>query len=119
MTTTNDTNPHPVPIAGMSEGDDNHGDPLAELLAITRRCPWCSRYLCAVCFEPIPKRAKARWTVDTHRIACLRCCDRRGRQAHAVLFPDCPERWHDVEDHSGILCTTGGLRRVIAEQCAS
>jgi hypothetical protein len=94
--------------------EHDQDDALAELLAVIRRCPWCSRYLCTVCGQPVPKRDKARWT-DTRRIVCLRSCDRRGREAHAILFPDCPDKWHDVEDHSGLICTTGGLRRMISE----
>jgi hypothetical protein len=111
MTTTDNTSPHPVSIA---EGMDAHGD----ALGIIRRCPLCARYVCRVCAEPVPKRHKVIWTA-TGCVVCLRCGDHRAREAHAICYPDCPESWHDMWDHGNTFATTGGLRRVIAEGCAT
>lgn len=81
-----------------------------------QRCPWCCRYVCAACGRAIPKARKARWMMSRRIVGCLAC---NGQEAHARIYPDCPETWHDVHDHSGVYATYGGLRRLISEGVAS
>jgi hypothetical protein len=60
---------------------------------------------CVNCKRQISK-SRTHYLIEGDRVACGRCL---GRDAHAGLFPACPERWHDVLDHPGSSGTRAGV----------
>jgi DNA-directed RNA polymerase subunit RPC12/RpoP len=64
---------------------------------------------CARCGRTIGKAA-THYRTEDNRITCSRCLT---KAAHASLFPDCPERWHDVLDHPGSSGTRAGIAHVL------
>lgn len=53
-------------------------------------------FVCVHCSRTIPAR-RGHNVTDTGHVLCGRCIfDRR---LHDQLFPDCPDRWHDMFDH--------------------
>ncbi len=60
---------------------------------------------CANCGRRIGKTA-THYLTEGNQVACSRCLT---RPAHASLFPDCPEAWHDTLDHSGSSGTRAGI----------
>lgn len=61
---------------------------------------------CARCRRRISSQANHHLISEGSRVVCGRCT---GRDAHAGLFPGCPERWHDVGDHPGCVGTRPGI----------
>jgi hypothetical protein len=60
---------------------------------------------CALCGRRIGKTA-GHYVLDDNRVICSRDVT---KSAHAKLYPDCPERWHDVLDHKGANGTRAGI----------
>lgn len=61
---------------------------------------------CSLCDRVIGKAA-AHFLIDGSHVLCGRCS--RATDAHARLFPDCPERWHDIFDHPISQGTRAGI----------
>jgi len=58
---------------------------------------------CEACGRTIGKRAGHNATADL-RIICTKCLWKR--HLHSEWFPDCPERWHDMQDHAKYVAGT-------------
>lgn len=67
---------------------------------------------CAVCGRVITK-GKGHYLTEDDKVVCgrlLRGQDRCvGKAGHTVLYPACPERWHDVLDHLQCVGTRAGI----------
>jgi hypothetical protein len=70
-----------------------------------------TRYNCTACGRRIAKRASVPLCGDDLTICCSRCLG--GHEAHAAIYPDCPEAWHDVYDHGTRLCTHAAARHLL------
>ena len=64
---------------------------------------------CIYCRRQIGKAA-THYLLEDGRVVCSRCLT---KPAHAALFPDCPQRWHDALDHSRSCGTRAGIAHVL------
>jgi hypothetical protein len=64
---------------------------------------------CSGCRRRIGKTA-THYLLDTGQIVSVRCLTRK---VHAVLYPDCPRRWHDLLDHTTAHGTRAGIAHVL------
>lgn len=61
---------------------------------------------CTGCGRRIGKTATHYLLEDGARVVCVRCLT---RAAHARLFADCPDKWHDLLDHAGCHGSRAGI----------
>ena len=64
---------------------------------------------CTVCRRTIGK-TRSHYLTEGDHVACPRCLTRAAR---ASLFPDCPERRHDLVDHLKSTGTRAGIAHVL------
>jgi hypothetical protein len=68
---------------------------------MTTQWPWgagpAPALRCDQCGKRIGRRRLHCVLGDGARLLCSRCLSRR--ELHAVYYPDCPVRWHDMYDH--------------------
>lgn len=58
---------------------------------------------CSACGRTIGKRAGHSITED-NRVICTRCLG--DKRLHGVFWPECPDTWHDMYDHTPSVCGT-------------
>jgi hypothetical protein len=96
--------------------DCRYCQPPEDLDVTPGRHPWgdgpAPAWHCRLCGHHIGRR---RWhhVVRGRYVLCGRCDLHPA--SHRRLYPDCPDRWHDLGDHPLNLATRGGAWRLLLE----
>jgi hypothetical protein len=65
-------------------------------------CAMCKRRITRSCF-----------LTATDVVVCARCHHKDRHAAHAVAYPDCDKKWHDLYDHEFIWCKPKELELIV------
>lgn len=68
-------------------------------------------FTCAQCGRVIGRGRTHVYVNALDAVWCLRCFSPHAgsREVHARVYPDCPERWHDMYDHPTVSGTRAGI----------
>jgi ribosome-binding protein aMBF1 (putative translation factor) len=55
-----------------------------------------TNYHCELCGRAVGKR-RHHIITENDRLLCLKCSE--DSKNHAVIYPECEKRWHDIYDH--------------------